>query len=483
MTMTWDAQPGPTPPLQDEPTSPPTAGQGSPYAGSAATSPPDPAQWAAAPDAAPGPYGAEYPYSYSYSYSAPTPPPPLPPTSSSPPTRRGGGWRAALAAGGVALLVTAGFGAGLYYKQADTPSTPAIASRGSGQTNVSSPAAGQPASNQPSTPLVTDQTEEPAAAVAVALGPAVVQIELTQGLGSGVIYDKSGLILTNAHVVAQADGNQVKVRLQDGSVLDGQVLGADSQADIAVVQVKAGKDLPAARLASDKPKVGQTAIGIGSPFGLQETVTAGIISAIERPVGSGEAGNGITINMIQTDASINPGNSGGALANRKGEVIGINTQILSETGQNNGIGFAIPIQTAKMIADKIVSGQSLEHGFIGVSTKATTDGGAGALVAGVSSGGPAAKAGLQIGDVVTAVDGTPVKDPSDLSASIVLRMPGESVTLDVKRSDGSTATVTVQLGTRPTQSATGSGSQGQSPGGNGQTPQVPGQGGSGRGGN
>jgi S1-C subfamily serine protease len=340
--------------------------------------------------------------------------------------------------------------------------------------------------NQPSTPLVEGNQDEPAAAVAEALGPSVVQIETGQGLGSGVVYDKRGLILTNAHVVQGA--TKLTVRLQDGSTLDGQVLGADTQADVAVVRVQADEPLPVARLAQDKPKVGQMAIAIGSPFGLQESVTAGIISAVSRPVG-GESG-GITIEMIQTDAPINPGNSGGALANRKGEVTGINSSIYSQSGENNGIGFAIPISTAKAIADKIVNGEPLDHAYLGVATRPPTDGQSGAVVANVTAGSPAAKAGLQSGDLVIAVDGDAVKDPQDLSARIVSHSPGDSVSLDVRHRDGSTTTVTVQLGTRPAEldnqsgQSQGQGGQGRGGhaapgdpfGGEGLVPQAPGQG-------
>ncbi len=339
--------------------------------------------------------------------------------------------------------------------------------------------------------MVSGSTDEPAAAVAEALGPSVVQIELGQGLGSGVIYDKSGLILTNAHVIdagssqdlsgaapgvapgsspgaaGSSKGDTVKVRFHDGSTLDGTVLGSDSQADIAVVRVESPKDLPAARLATDKARVGQVAIGIGSPFGLQETVTAGIVSAVDRPV-AGETG--ISVNMLQTDAPINPGNSGGALANRRGEVIGINSAIYSRNGENNGIGFAIPIQTAKAVADKIVKGESLDHGYLGVSSKATTGGESGALLANVASGSPAAKAGLKTGDVVTSVDGANITDPADLSAAIVAHSPGDTVSLEVRR-NGSTETVSVQLGVRPAQSSADPGSQ---PGGR-STPRNPGQ--------
>jgi len=275
----------------------------------------------------------------------------------------------------------------------------------------------------------------------VALRPAVVQLENDQGLGSGVIYDASGLILTNAHVVEDAD--TMSVSFDDGRTAEGKVLGRDAEADIAVVQV----DLPgliAARLDDGKVVVGQMAIAIGSPFGLSESVTAGIVSAVDRPVD----GSALTINMIQTDAPINPGNSGGALANRSGAVIGINTAIFSQSGDNSGIGFAIPIQTAKAIADKIVAGESLAHGYLGVTSTLPDDGSGGAEITSVSSGSPAKAAGLQPGDIITKLDGEAVRSPQDVSARIVVKSPGDTVTMVIKR-DGAEQTVTATLVERP----------------------------------
>jgi serine protease Do len=297
--------------------------------------------------------------------------------------------------------------------------------------------------SQDATPIVSDQAAEPAAEVAKVLGPSVVQIENGQGLGSGVIYTADGLILTNAHVVGFS--RTVKVRLFDGSVSTGRVIGADQSADIAVVDIDR-TDLTPARLAEEPPVVGQVAIALGSPFGLQSTVTAGIISAVDRPV-SGEAG--VAVNMIQTDAPINPGNSGGALANRRGEVIGINASIFSRSGDNSGIGFAIPIQTARTIADKIQRGETLAKGYLGVETRAsTTDGRAGAQLARVLPGTPADLAGLEPGDLITSIDGNPVKGPTDLSARIAGHSPGDRVQLEIER-DGQTLTVDVQLAGRP----------------------------------
>jgi putative serine protease PepD len=283
---------------------------------------------------------------------------------------------------------------------------------------------------------------EPAAAVAVALRPAVVQLDSDEGLGSGVVYDPSGLILTNAHVVEGSE--TVTVTFDEGRTTTGTVLGSDTEADIAVVQVDVD-GLTTARLDDGKVVVGQMAIAIGSPFGLSESVTAGIVSAIDRPV---DGNSSVTINMIQTDAPINPGNSGGALANRSGAVIGINTAIFSQSGDNSGIGFAIPIQTAKAIADKIVAGEPLDHGYLGVTSTAPDDGSGGAEIATVASGSPAKQSGLEVGDVIISIDGNTVRSPQDLSARIVVKSPGDTITLIV-RHDGVERTVTAALGARP----------------------------------
>jgi putative serine protease PepD len=294
------------------------------------------------------------------------------------------------------------------------------------------------------TPTLTagELPEDPAAAVAQALGKAVVQIDTSSGVGSGVVYDESGLILTNAHVVGNA--RELDVYFQDGRTTPGQVLGSDREADVAVVKIDPAGTV-AARLAEDKVVVGQMAIAIGSPYGLDQSVTAGIVSAVDRPV---PGNNDITINMIQTDAPINPGNSGGALANRLGEVIGINTSIYSQSGENSGIGFAIPIQTAKTVADKIVRGEPLEHGWLGVSSSPTEDGSGGAQITDVTPDSPAEQAGLQPGDVITGVDDGIVRSPLDLSAQVVGHSPGDTVTLKIRR-DGQDVELTATLGTRP----------------------------------
>ena len=292
--------------------------------------------------------------------------------------------------------------------------------------------------------------DEPVEAVAAAVAPTVVQIETGEGLGSGFIYDRSGLIMTAHHVV---DGSTtVTIRLADGTKLQGQVLGEDPSTDVAVVKVTPTGDLPVATLATGvTTKVGQMAVAIGSPFGLDQSVTAGIVSAVGR---SAETPGGV-IPAIQTDAPINPGNSGGALVDRQGRIIGINDSIIngnsngqSGTGGNVGVGFAIPIDIAKAVADRIVAGQSTDAGFLGVEGADASGNRAGALVTSVSDGSPAAEAGLRDGDVVVAVDGRTVSSMIDLAAEVRTKQPGDRVELTVVR-DGQEQTVEVTLGTAP----------------------------------
>lgn len=282
-------------------------------------------------------------------------------------------------------------------------------------------------------------SEEPVAAVADALLPSVVQLETSSGLGSGVIYDSDGLILTAAHVI---NGEEtVRVRLSDGSQYEGQVIGVDESNDIGVIEVDAS-GLPAAPLDLEGDvEVGQMAVAIGSPFGLDSTVTAGVVSAINQSVPE----QGRFRSLLQTDAAINPGNSGGALANRAGEVIGINVSIFSTSGGNDGIGFAVPITIAKQVADAIVSGEPLSTAVLGVSGTDAESGPSGALITGVAAGSGAADAGIEIGDVITAVDGTRVQGIGDLAAQVQSHRPGDEVSVELIRG-GETVTVTATLG-------------------------------------
>jgi S1-C subfamily serine protease len=299
----------------------------------------------------------------------------------------------------------------------------------------------QGASSVSSAPLPTiDPGSEPVAAVAQTVSPSVVQIETTEGLGSGVFYDSSGLIMTNAHVVGTA--STVTVRTADGKATQGDVLGADTGTDIAVVKVSS-LEIPAATLASQAPAVGQIAVAVGSPYGLDQTVTSGIVSAVNRPVDNDK---GVVVSMIQTDASINPGNSGGALANREGQIIGINTAIFSQTGENTGIGFAIPIATAKKAADQLVSGKTVTKAALGLSGPSETpNGDAGAYVETVTPDGAAAQAGIQNGDLIVSVDGTDIRSFDVLRGLISSHSPGDKVTVDIVRG-GQSMEIEVTLG-------------------------------------
>ena len=254
-----------------------------------------------------------------------------------------------------------------------------------------------------------------------------------QGVGSGFIMSKEGYILTNNHVVEGAD--EIKVKFADGKELQGKVIGRDPKTDIALIKVDGAAELHPLTLGdSDKLRVGEWVVAVGSPFGLEQTVTAGIVSAKGRVIGSGPYDD-----FIQTDASINPGNSGGPLINMQGEVVGINTAIIA-SGQ--GIGFAIPIAMAKEIAPQLQAKGHVTRGLLGVSIQDITPELAksfglkedkGALVAQVVPGGPAEKAGIEQGDVIVSFDGKIVEDSKDLPRIVASTPVGKSVTVKVVR--------------------------------------------------
>ena len=267
-----------------------------------------------------------------------------------------------------------------------------------------------------------------------------------QGVGSGVVITKDGYIVTNNHVVDGAD--EVKVALQDGREFTAKVIGKDPKSDLAVVKVDA-KDLPAVEIAdSDKIEVGDLVLAIGNPFNIGQTVTMGLVSA------TGRASLGLDYeDFIQTDAAINPGNSGGALVDVEGRLIGINTAILSRSGGNQGIGFAIPVNLARDVMNSLVTDGRVTRGYFGVAIQDVTPALArsldlknqqGALVAGVEPKSPADKAGLRSGDVVTDIDGKPVVDSRHLKLAVARTKPGESVTVKVIR-DGSTKKLDVTV--------------------------------------
>ena len=324
------------------------------------------------------------------------------------------------------VLVATGFGIGVLVDNDPPP-----AATGSEVTTIT----------QPDTTPVLASGDEPVAAVADALLPSMVQIETGFGLGSGFVYEEDH-ILTAAHVVEGSQ--QVVVRFADGGQAEGVVLGTDPFHDLAVIEVETG-DTPLAPLALDEaPDVGQLAVALGSPWGLEQTVTSGVVSAVDRPVASPDSQQV----LIQTDASINPGNSGGALADRQGRVIGVNIEIFTMTGSNSGVGFAVPINVAHGIAEQIVAGTPLEQAYLGVTGEDGTGDQAGALITETVADGPAAGSGLLVGDLVTAVDALGVRSMGDLAARIRSYSPGDDVVLDVIR-NGEPINVTVTLGVRP----------------------------------
>lgn len=346
--------------------------------------------------------------------------------------------------------------------------------------------------------------------VAAVATPSVVTLEVqsgnASGSGSGVIYSEDGYIVTNAHVVtldgAALENAGIRVKLSDGRILDGSLVGVDPYADLAVVKVEA-TGLPAVKVAdSDKLDVGDLTVAIGAPLNLANTVTSGVVSALNRgisvgsplipqdpsqqPDGEGgesspgfpwdfrfglpdsrqqeqqpqqpqQAGGGsVTLPVIQTDASINPGNSGGALLNGSGELIGINVAIASAsassgTAGSNGLGFAIPANLATRVADAIIAGEQPSHGLLGASvadSSQDTDedaNHAGGLLVDVTRGGAAAKAGLKAGDVITAVDGVAAVDGTSVSALIRMHAGGSEISIDYTRA-GKPGQVDVKLG-------------------------------------
>jgi S1-C subfamily serine protease len=289
--------------------------------------------------------------------------------------------------------------------------------------------------------------------------------------GSGFVIDDEGHIVTNAHVVDGAESVSVTLG-EEGDSYDAEVLGADPSTDVAVIQVDAPDDVlePLALADSADVAVGDPAVAIGNPFGLDRTATAGIVSAVQREI---RAPNGFTIqDAIQTDAPINPGNSGGPLLDSTGRVIGINSQIESPGGGNVGIGFAVPINTAREIADQLIEDGEVEHAFLGLTGTDLTpeiaevlnlDAGSGALVQSVVPDSPADEAGIEAGDaevtvggepfraggdLIVEADGQPVADMGDVIAAVDSKQPGDELELTLLRG-GDRRTVTVELTERP----------------------------------
>lgn len=398
--------------------------------------------------------------------------------------------RSTIALIAVALVVIAIIGVMFSACGGTLGGTTTTAAQAPGNTQQAAPAGQATAAGQATTattsqlPPASQGDTSPATPVAQTLGPSVVNIKVTgttsgnsnqfgfggqfgQGPqqyaaeGSGVIYKSDGYIITNNHVVTDETGSNpvsaIKVTLATGEQLDGKLIGRDPLSDLAVVKVdKTG--LPAAKFVAGVPTVGEYAIAIGSPLGYENSVTLGIISGVGRTIQGVTGAEGIALsNLIQTDAPISPGNSGGALANSKGEVIGINVAYESPQGGAVSIGFAIPSTTAASVADQLISGGKVTHAYMGVSTQAITSElqkqynlsrASGLLVAEVASGSPAEKAGIKQGDIIVKVNGTDVTDPGALAATIRDMKPGDQVQVVIDR-NGQSQTVTVTLAERP----------------------------------
>ncbi len=418
-----------------------------PFPASAPDTPTQPQPYGAAPGA---PWG-------------PTPPP-VPPQRSG---RRGPGWTGVVAVGAGAALLSSLLTIGIAENRLDSSSA--------SQSTTSSSGNGNSSSAQSSAPLVTDGAPAPDwVAVAQAVEPSVVSVRVSAGSGgegSGIVYDNKGHVLTNHHVIAAAVGGngRVSVVLSDGRAYTATVVGSDPSTDLAMLQVRnAPSDMkPASFADSGAVKVGDPVMAAGNPLGLSDTVTTGIVSALNRPVRTQQqaptgdpssAGEAVVTNAIQTDAAVNPGNSGGALVDANGRVIGVTSSIASlrsAGGQsgNIGLGFAIPSNEARNVADQLLQSGSVKHAFLGV----TLDDGSvelegaqrqAAVVQEVTDGSAAEKAGLRNGDPVVAIDGKPLEGADSLVATIRALRPGTTVTLTVVR-DGAKSDVKVTLGTRP----------------------------------
>jgi len=454
MSDQHDPTENPTEPTVEQPFAPPTTPP-------AADAPPPPPS---SPDAAPDEFAHRYPTAGSISGSEPTVQTPVPPpvaeseptvafaaTDAGPavaaapkPKRRIG--RTLVA--GVALIALAG-GAGyggswLYHDRNDDSSGPS----------------GSLTSTEKVNDKLPDGTVEK---VAQKVLPSVVQINVRGaqegGSGTGIIISKDGDILTNNHVVDVAEsGGSITVAFNDGTNAEAKIVGTDPVTDIAVIKVSGKEGLQPAELGSSSDlRVGQEVVAIGSPYGLESTVTEGIVSALNRPVtssdGSGQ-GKATIFPAVQTDAAINPGNSGGPLVNLAGQVIGINSAIrpgTTATGEAGsiGLGFAIPIDLAKNVANQLLEGKKVQHAQIGVTVQgAVSDDditGIGARIQEVTAGSAGDKAGLKKDDIITAVDGHAVASNDALVAAIRAYQPGEKITLTVQRGE-KTEEIEVTLG-------------------------------------
>jgi putative serine protease PepD len=339
----------------------------------------------------------------------------------------------------VAVLAGAGAGAGaVALSQGSTHTTTTVLAATSGSSNIADATLSIGQIAKKATPAVVE-IDATSAGTATPFGG---QGSAQSAEGTGFVYDTKGDIVTNEHVVDGA--STVSVKFSDGSTYKATVVGADTSSDLAVIHVNApaSKLVPLTLADSSKVAVGDGVVAIGNPFGLDDTVTSGIVSAINREISAPD--NTPIEGAIQTDAAINHGNSGGPLLNAKAQVIGITSQIQSDSGGNDGVGFAIPSNTVRTIADELISSGKAQHALLGVNVKTAANG---VAVADVQAGSAAGNAGLKAGDVITAVDGTTVTSAEQLRAIIDSHQPGDKLSLTVLR-NGATKTLSATLGSR-----------------------------------
>jgi putative serine protease PepD len=368
-----------------------------------------------------------------------------PPTEPDPPPQSAWRARARRAAPLVAgLVIGAGAMAGVAVALDDDESSPG------GEATTATTAAA-PAANTTTTPNPRSSSSSGSSAVAdlyerAAPGVVLVQSGVNggrQGLGSGFVIDGEGTIVTNQHVVAGAD--EVSVRFDDDTEVPARVLGTDPGSDLALLDVDVPAEdltpLPLGELSS--VEVGEPVVAIGNPFGLERTITSGIVSALGRRI---EAPDGFAIDdAIQTDAALNSGNSGGPLLDLDGNVIGVNSQIETRTGGNVGIGYAVPVDTLKEVLDELRRGGQVERAYLGISME---DAGDGVIVTTIRPGSPAAAGELRPGDVILRVDGESVDSPEDLAQIVSGKEPGDTIELEGRRGNAE-LTVRVTLAERP----------------------------------
>ena len=260
------------------------------------------------------------------------------------------------------------------------------------------------------------------------------------------MYDATHIV-TNQHVTDGA--NEVTIRFQDGREVQARVIGSDPSTDVSVLELNEGADAPAAleRGSTESLEVGDPVVAIGSPFGLEGSLTTGVVSGLGRTI---QAPDGFAIdNVVQTDAALNPGNSGGPLLDLNGRVVGMNAQIATESGSNSGIGYAIPIETVQSVVEQLLADGQVEHAYLGVQV-ADAENNGGARIVEVVQGGPADDAGVQQGDVVVGATARTSRTATTSAARSTTKKPGDELELEVRR-DGNTRTITVELGTRPAQ--------------------------------